>query len=138
MRKQIVASALAMLSGMALATQCRADAPGPGGGGINVVAGAKTGAQVYATVCQGCHMADAKGAVGAGRIPALAGNPAIGSTDYILTMVINGRGAMPPFRTILSDQQMVLVTSYIRTHFGNHYPETVTTDQVKTARQSND
>ena len=30
---------------------------------------------LYANVCQACHMADAKGAVGAGTIPALAANP---------------------------------------------------------------
>ena len=32
------------------------------------------GKAIYSHVCQGCHMVDAKGAVGAGRYPALARN----------------------------------------------------------------
>ena len=33
------------------------------------------GQAIYEGVCQGCHMPDAKGAVGAGMYPALASNP---------------------------------------------------------------
>jgi len=34
----------------------------------------KGGQAIYTNVCQGCHMPDAKGAVGAGMYPALAKN----------------------------------------------------------------
>ena len=33
------------------------------------------GEAIYKGICQGCHMADARGASGAGAYPALAGNP---------------------------------------------------------------
>src|SRR6187399_2263518 len=43
------------------------------------------GEAVYRGVCQGCHMADAKGASGAGSYPALAGNSRLASAGYVLT-----------------------------------------------------
>jgi mono/diheme cytochrome c family protein len=57
---------------LSLAAPAMADEPGPGGSKPPVP---KTGDQVYQMVCQACHMADAKGAVGAGTFPALANNP---------------------------------------------------------------
>ena len=35
---------------------------------------ARDGAALYRGICQGCHMPDGRGAVGAGRYPPLAGN----------------------------------------------------------------
>ncbi|HWW31594.1 MAG TPA: hypothetical protein VNY80_16375, partial [Steroidobacteraceae bacterium] len=35
------------------------------------------GADTYAHICQGCHMAEGQGAVGAGHYPKLAGDPAL-------------------------------------------------------------
>ena len=40
------------------------------------------GEAVYGGVCQGCHMADAKGATGAGMYPALASNAKLASAGY--------------------------------------------------------
>ena len=34
----------------------------------------KSGIEIYSNVCQGCHMPDGKGVVGAGLYPALANN----------------------------------------------------------------
>src|SRR4029079_10082164 len=55
------------------------------------------GEAVYRGVCQGCHMSDAKGATGAGTYPALASNSKLANAGYVLTMVLNGHKAMPPF-----------------------------------------
>ena len=120
-----------MLSLLVLgATGVRADEPGPGG---TKVPRPVTGEQIYRNVCQACHMPDARGATGAATIPALGGNPAMESTDYILTMLTRGRGAMPPMTDTLDATQMRAITAYVRTHFGNRYAEPVTAADVTRA-----
>ncbi|KJV29651.1 c-type cytochrome [Luteibacter yeojuensis] len=93
-----------------------------------------TGEQLFTHICQGCHMPDAKGAVGAGHYPALAANAKLASAAYPIVMVMNGRGGMPAFSMILNDQQAADVVNYVRTHFGNHYTDAVTAEQVKAFR----
>jgi Cytochrome c, mono- and diheme variants len=93
-----------------------------------------TGEQIFTHICQGCHMPDAKGAVGAGHYPALASNGKLASAAYPAVMVMNGRGGMPPFSMLLNDQQVADVVNYVRTHFGNHYTDALTADQVKAFR----
>jgi mono/diheme cytochrome c family protein len=93
-----------------------------------------TGEQIFTHICQGCHMPDAKGAVGAGHYPALASNPKLASSAYPAVMVLNGRGGMPPVSMLLNDQQVADVVNYVRTHFGNHYTDALTADQVKAFR----
>lgn len=88
------------------------------------------GAIVYEQVCQACHMANAKGAVGAGRIASLAGNPNLKYPEYPIGVVTGGKGAMPWFRGGLTDQQIADVITYVRTHFGNNYKGVVTAAQV--------
>lgn len=92
------------------------------------------GEQVFTHICQGCHMADAKGAVGAGRYPSLAGNPKLASAAYPAVMVVNGRGGMPAFGPMLTDEQVAGVVNYVRTHFGNHFTDTLKPDDVKAFR----
>jgi mono/diheme cytochrome c family protein len=94
----------------------------------------QTGADLYHSICQGCHMPDAKGAVGAGAYPALARNKHLAAALYPVAVVIHGRKAMPPFGDALSDAQIASVVNYIRTSFGNHYKDAVTSAMVKTAR----
>jgi len=89
-----------------------------------------TGAQIFTHICQGCHMPDGKGAVGAGHYPALAGNPKLASAAYPVVMVVNGRGAMPAFGDGLSDAQIAEVVNYVRTHFGNAYTDTLKPEDV--------
>jgi mono/diheme cytochrome c family protein len=93
-----------------------------------------TGEQIFTHICQGCHMPDAKGAIGAGHYPALAANPKLASGAYPAVMVMNGRGGMPSFAMLLNDQQVADVVNYVRTHFGNHYTDALTADQVKAFR----
>ena len=92
------------------------------------------GEAVYREVCQGCHMADAKGAVGAGIYPALANNSRLTSAGYVLSMVMNGHKGMPPFRGHLTNLQVADVINYIRTHFGNHYKSQVQEADVQSLR----
>jgi mono/diheme cytochrome c family protein len=118
---------LALVAVAAIATPSFADEPGPGGTKPPV---ARTGEEVYRTFCQACHMADAKGAVGAGAFPALANNPRLGTTGYAAYMIANGKGGMPWFRDVLSKEQARELITYLRTHFGNDFKDPVTPDDV--------
>jgi mono/diheme cytochrome c family protein len=92
------------------------------------------GEAIYKNVCQGCHMPDAKGAVGAGMYPALAKDPNLISAGYPVAVVVNGQKAMPAFGGMMSDQQIADVINYVRTHFGNNYKDKVAPADVKAAR----
>ena len=104
---------------------------------------AADGKQIYTHICQGCHMPQGQGAVGAGRYPAFAGNPALSSARYMALTVLYGRRNMPRFAPragggefffalpALSDAQVAAVVNYVRTHFGNHYRDGITAAEVK-------
>ena len=95
---------------------------------------AASGAEVYALVCQGCHMPAGQGAVGGGAYPALAANAKLASSTYLVYTVVNGRKGMPPFGNALDDSQIAQLATYVRTNFGNRYPEPVTAADVKALR----
>ena len=93
------------------------------------------GEAVYTHVCQSCHMADAKGAVGAGAgYPALAKNARLAEAGYPVSVILHGQKAMLPLGGLLSDQQVADVVNYVRTHFGNKYKDKVKPDDVKAQR----
>jgi mono/diheme cytochrome c family protein len=92
------------------------------------------GEALYRGICQGCHMADAMGVVGAGRYPALASNPRLADAGYVMRMVVKGQGGMPGFGDNLTDQQVADVVNYVRGHFGNHFSGAVTPAEVKPLR----
>jgi mono/diheme cytochrome c family protein len=92
------------------------------------------GESIFKNVCQGCHMPDAEGAVGAGAYPALAKNSKLEQAGYPVSIVIHGQKGMPPFGPFMSDDQVAAVVNYVRSHFGNHYTDKVTAGDVKTQR----
>ena len=101
--------------------------------------GTMSGADIYGHICQGCHMPNAQGAAGAGYYPKLAGDPALVSWEYAAVTVLGGKHGMPAFGlpsgnamfvVHLSDAQVADVVNYVRTHFGNHYKDLATADQV--------
>ena len=112
---------------MLLATPAFADDPGAGG---ERPPKPKDGREIYVFYCQVCHMADAKGAVGAGMFPALANNQRIGTARYAIYLIANGKGGMPYFSDRLTPAQIADVTNHIRTHFGNSYKDVVTAAEV--------
>src|SRR4051812_740868 len=93
-----------------------------------------TGEQLFAGICPGCHMPDAGGATGAGAYPSLRNDRNLEARGYPVYIVVNGQRAMPPFGAMMSDEQIAAVVNYLRTHFGNDYPDAVTVDDVKTVR----
>jgi mono/diheme cytochrome c family protein len=116
-------------------------APSAGIGSASVsVTGGVSGSEVYEHICQGCHMPQAEGAIGAGHYPKLAGDPALVSWQYVALTVLNGKNGMPGFglpadqfifgAARLSDAQVAGVVNYVRSHFGNKWKGTVTSAQV--------
>jgi cytochrome c5 len=131
----IVAASLAFgADGPALAQSTMSAPPGRMlGSGFR--SGATTGEALYATICQACHMPDGKGATGAGTYPALAGNQNLVAAGYPVIVVLHGLRGMPPVGYFMTDDQVAAVVNYVRTHFGNDYPDAVTAAEVKAARR---
>ena len=94
----------------------------------------RDGEAIYRTVCQGCHMAAAQGAVGAAAYPALTNDPKLAAAGYSVLVVVNGSKDMPPFGTLLDDEQVAAVVNYVRSHFGNSYRDPVSPADVRSAR----
>jgi mono/diheme cytochrome c family protein len=105
------------------------------------------GEKIYSHICQGCHMPQGEGAIGAGHYPKLAGDPALASWRYVALTVMGGKNGMPAFgsdpmeagQTLsasLSDAQIADVVNYVRSHFGNHFKERVTAAEVAVLRKS--
>ena len=93
-----------------------------------------TGEDLFASACQGCHMPDGKGAVGAGTYPSLANDSNLEAGRYPVHVVVRGQRAMPPVGAMMSDAQVAAVVNYVRTHFGNQYRDAVSAEDVKLAR----
>ena len=94
----------------------------------------QTGEELFASACQGCHMPDGKGAVGAGTYPSLVQDRNLESGAYPVYVVVRGQRAMPPVGAMMSDAQVAAVVNYVRTHFGNQYRDAVSADDVKLVR----
>lgn len=72
---------------------------------------AKRGAGLFASHCLPCHGSQAEGAVG----PRLAGNPVLEKNDRFWNTVLHGRGAMPPWKEVLTTQQIADLQAWLRT-----------------------
>lgn len=132
MRRIVLLSTLLALPLLAPVGTAHADSASAFEGAVQPMA---TGEDVYHHVCQGCHMPDGRGAVGAGaRFPALAGNAKLQVSAYPVYVIMNGYGGMPWFSEMLTDQQIANVVAYIRTHFGNNYTDPVTPAEVTPQR----
>jgi mono/diheme cytochrome c family protein len=129
-----IAAALSLLSPMACAQGAAPSSSQPA-----LSAGFRffemSGEELFANVCQACHMSDAKGATGAGTYPSLAANGNLEAGGYPVAVVVNGQRAMPPFGAMMSNDQVAAVVNYVRTHFGNNYSDAVTVEDVKAVRR---
>jgi mono/diheme cytochrome c family protein len=140
--RYVTSLALLLLAGLVSQPACADSA------GIRDEALLKTtdGGQIYAQICQGCHMPKGQGAIGAGHYPAFAHNPTMSSAPYMALTILGGRRNMPAFASRdpgdseqesfiapiwLTDAQVASVINYIRTHFGNDYKDAITADEVK-------
>ena len=94
-----------------------------------------SGEELFTGICQGCHMSDARGATGAATYPSLAGNARLAASGYPVSVVVNGQRGMPALGVMMSDDQVAAVVNFLRTHFGNHYRDAVTAEDVRAVRR---
>jgi mono/diheme cytochrome c family protein len=131
-----LAAAAAIISVAAIAVAHADNAQDMGAGAMNRSPpyNFQGGEAVFKNICQGCHMTNAEGAVGAGMYPALAKNAKLEVAGYPVAVIVHGQKAMPPFGGLLNDQQIADVVNYVRTNFGNNYKDKVTPADVKAQR----
>lgn len=77
------------------------------------------GPWVYARHCAACHGAEGEGGIG---LP-LAGNERMEDGVWTVRRILVGANAMPAFGVELSVEEVAAVTSYLRSNWGNAYPE---------------
>ncbi|HQT66587.1 MAG: hypothetical protein B7Z78_02545 [Rhodospirillales bacterium 20-60-12] len=103
----------------------------------------KTGGEIYAQNCAGCHQATGKGMMT--LIPALAGNGSVTAaapTNVIGAVVLglepwNHGPPMPAFGSRLNNDQIAAVANYVRTSMGNDATANATPDDVQAIRDLN-
>jgi mono/diheme cytochrome c family protein len=127
--------ALGLVTLLAVLPVAAQDAPKPRAFSTGYSFVETSGEELFANICQGCHMPDAMGATGAGIYPSLASNPNLEAGGYPIYLVVHGKRAMPPFGDMLSDDQIADVVNYVRTHFGNNFRDAVTASDVRDARR---
>jgi len=144
MKKRLVV-VLTMLGAVVVCLNIRptlAAATGSGPGPTTMQRGQK----VYEQTCLTCHQADAGGVQG--MTPPLQKSPYVqGPAVNLIGIVLNGKtdgveidgetysSPMPPFSTVLKDQEIADVLTYLRSHFGNK-ASSISVTQVSQIRQS--
>jgi mono/diheme cytochrome c family protein len=112
------------------------DVPFTIGAGFESPVVVRDGKLIYQRVCQGCHMADGKGATGAGAYPSLAGNVKLVAKTYPAFVVLKGLAAMPAFGPMMDDEQVAAVVNYLRGNFGNRATDSISAAEVAPLRAS--
>lgn len=75
-----------------------------------------SGEEVYRGTCAGCHGPNLQGRTGPPLGPGAPSSDL--SRDYFVDTVTNGRGRMPSFDDVLSDEQIERVVDYILSEQG--------------------
>jgi len=82
------------------------------------------GEKIYTANCAVCHQANGKGVPPA--FPALDGGPVVvGPKADQIHLVMNGKGAMPAWKGVLSDTDIAAVITYTRNAWSNKAPENI-------------
>lgn len=94
---------------------------------------AQAGKTVYSN-CQPCHQANGQGVPG--QFPSLVGTDYVKAEKRLIAILLKGvqgpmtvngaqfNGAMPAWEKTLNDKKIAQVASYVRSSFGNSFPET--------------
>lgn len=112
------------VSGLARVSNVAEVAPNSGGGG-------RTGQQIYAQVCGACHQPNGQGVPGA--FPPLDGSAYVKSPNIerLASIMLYGlmgpikvkgssyAGAMPPQGAVLTNEELALALSYVRSSWSN-------------------
>jgi cytochrome c oxidase subunit 2 len=82
------------------------------------------GEKVYAANCAVCHQPTGKGVPGG--FPALDGSPIVnGPKADNINIVLNGKNAMPAWKSVLSDTDIAAVITYTRNNWSNKAQENI-------------
>ena len=110
----------------------------------NILQSKTAGQKVFKKYCITCHMADG-GGVPRMNPPLIQTSYVLGDKEDLIKIVLNGfdkkveikgetfTNKMPPLKTILKDQQIADVLTYVRSSFGNK-ASAVTVAEVKAVR----
>jgi cytochrome c oxidase subunit 2 len=90
------------------------------------------GAKVYAANCQACHQANGQGVKGA--FPALDGSPVVKDKAQQIALILNGKGAMPPWKQ-LTDVELAAVATYVKNSWSNSAGDAVQPAEFAAARR---
>ena len=104
------------------------------------------GEKIYLSRCMSCHQVDGKGI--AGVFPPLVDTEWVtGDSGVLIRIVLDGMmgdvkvngvvysGAMPPWKSFLSDEETAAVVTYVRSSWGND-ASAVTSQQVALVREA--
>ena len=92
------------------------------------------GKQVYDQNCASCHMPDGSGNKAIGAKAIAGGSIPNGPLAAHIQLVLKGKGIMPPWGNMLSDQDLAAVITFERNSFGNHKGDLVKPEDIKAAR----
>jgi cytochrome c oxidase subunit 2 len=82
------------------------------------------GEKIYAANCVACHQVNGKGVPGA--FPALDGSAVVnGPRAEQINVLLNGRNAMPAWKSVLSDTDIAAVITYTRNSWSNKPQENI-------------
>ena len=82
------------------------------------------GEKIYAANCVACHQANGKGVPGA--FPALDASPVVnGPKGPNIDILLNGKNAMPAWKSVLSDTDIAAVITYTRNSWSNKPQENI-------------
>lgn len=92
---------------------------------------ATDGAGVFSGAgCAACHGANGEGGLG----PQLAGNADLANSALVVNQILFGGEIMPAFADVLTDDQIVAVSNYIRSTWGNTNDTPTTLAEVTQTR----
>jgi cytochrome c oxidase subunit 2 len=91
------------------------------------------GQKLFDANCAVCHKADGKGA---GQFPALDGSAIVKNEDHAqqLHLVLNGKGQMPAWKTVLKDSELAAVVTYTKNAWSNKTGQIVQPSEVVAER----
>lgn len=104
------------------------------------------GAKIYKKYCLTCHQADG-GGVPNMTPPLIQTSFVLGDKEKLINILLNGlknvdiddqtyNNPMPALGSVLKDQEIANVLTYVRNSFGNKAPG-ITVEEVKAARSKN-
>jgi len=88
------------------------------------------GETAYAAHCMGCHQPTGQGLPGV--FPTLVGGQNMANTEYVIDILLKGKGTMPGYAQ-LSDEDLAGLATYTMNNWGNNFGG-VSPEQIKAAR----